>query len=116
MAASSHRRVVVTGLGILSPVGNDPAAFWRALLAGTSGVAPIRSLDAAGLPVRIAGELKNFDVKKVLTGKEERKSLKMMARTVQLGVAGSKLAYDDAGLDRSRPDPARFGVEIGSSL
>jgi 3-oxoacyl-[acyl-carrier-protein] synthase II len=83
--------------------------------AGTGGVGPIRSLDASTLPVRIAGEVAGFDAKKVLT-KDERKSLKMMSRPVQMGVACAKLAFADAGIDRSKLDSTRFGVEMGSSL
>src|SRR5262249_48357112 len=115
MAASSPRRVVITGVGVLSPIGQDVASFWQSLLDRRSGVGPIRSLDVSALPVRFAGEV-HFDPKKVITGKEERKSLKMMARSVQMGVACAKLAFAGAGLDRGQLDPTRFGVEFGSSL
>jgi 3-oxoacyl-[acyl-carrier-protein] synthase II len=105
----------VTGAGVVSPIGQDLAAFWQALAAGTSGVGPIRGLDPSALPVRIAGEVSGFDAKKAFT-KDERKSLKMMARSVQMGVACAKLAFADAALDRATLDPTRFGVEMGSSL
>jgi 3-oxoacyl-[acyl-carrier-protein] synthase II len=116
MPAPPPRRVVITGAGVLSPLGADPAAFWQSLLEGKSGVRPIQALDASALPVRIAAELPHFDAKKIITGKEERKSLKMMARSVQMGVACAKLAFADTGIDRARLDPTRFGVEFGSSL
>jgi 3-oxoacyl-[acyl-carrier-protein] synthase II len=110
------RRVVITGAGVISPIGQDLPAVWRALVAGTSGVGPIRSIDVAALPVRIAGEVPAFDAKKIITDREERKSLKMMSRTVQMGVACARLAFADAALARGQLDPARFGVEIGSGF
>src|SRR5437660_1902725 len=112
----TSRRVVITGLGLLTPLGFDPAAFWAALMAGKSGVRALSQPGAAELPVRIAGELPGFDAKKILSGKEERKSLKMMARTVQMGVACAKLAFADAGVDRAKLDSTRFGVGVGASL
>src|SRR5262245_13099502 len=116
MAVPSPRRVVITGAGVISPLGSDPASFWQALLERRSGVRAIQSLDAAALPVRIAAEVPHFDAKKIVTGKEERKSLKMMARSVQMGVACAKLAFADTGIDRAQLDSTRFGVEFGSSL
>src|SRR5437764_1146124 len=112
----TSRRVVITGLGLITPIGLDPAAFWAALTAGRSGVRPLSHPGASELPVRFAGEVPGFDAKKVLSGKEERKSLKMMARTVQMGVACAKLAFADAGIDRAKLDSTRFGIEIGASL
>src|SRR3954469_9887322 len=109
------RRVVITGAGVVCAVGQDLPAYWQALTTGTSGVRPIRALDASTLPVRIAGEVQGFDAKKLLS-KDERKSLKMMARSVQMGVSCAKLAFADAGVDRSQLDSTRFGVEMGSSL
>jgi 3-oxoacyl-[acyl-carrier-protein] synthase II len=106
---------VITGAGVVTAIGQDLPAFWQALASGTSGVAPIRSLDASTSPVRIAGEVTGFDPKKVLS-KDERKSLKMMARSVQMGVVCAKLAFADAGVDRAQLDSARFGIEMGSSL
>src|SRR5688572_28197134 len=111
MPSSSSRRVVITGAGVISPIGQELPAVWRALVAGTSGVGLIRSIDVAALPVRIAGEVPAFDAKKIVTDREERKSLKMMSRTVQMGVACARLAFADAGLARGQLDPTRFGVE-----
>ena len=108
MSAAAPRRVVITGAAVLSPLGLDPSAFWQALLAGRSGVGPIQALDVSALPVRFAGELRGFDAKKIITGKEERKSLKMMARSVQMGVACAKLAFADSGIDRPALDSTRF--------
>jgi 3-oxoacyl-[acyl-carrier-protein] synthase II len=115
MPSSPSRRVVITGAGVISALGQDLPNVWRAVTAGTSGVGPIGSLDASALPVRIAGEVKGFDPKKSLS-KDERKSLKMMARPVQMGVVGAKLAFADSGIDRSKLDSTRFGVEMGSGL
>jgi 3-oxoacyl-[acyl-carrier-protein] synthase II len=115
MPSSPSRRVVVTGAGLVTALGQDLTTVWTAVAAGQSGVGPIRSLDASTLPVRIAGEVPGFDPKKLLT-KDERKSLKMMARPVQLGVTGAKLAFADSGIDRAKLDSTRFGVEMGSGL
>ncbi len=109
------RRVVITGIGIISPIGLDAASFWRALEEGRCGVRPIRTFDASGLPVRIAGEIPDFNAKNYIE-KENRKSLRVMARTIQLAVAGAQGALDDGKVDKSKLDPTRFGVEYGAGL
>ncbi|NQU24854.1 MAG: beta-ketoacyl-[acyl-carrier-protein] synthase II, partial [Candidatus Nealsonbacteria bacterium] len=91
----SQTEVVITGLGIVSPIGIGRDAFWRSLQQGTSGVGPIRSFDATGLPVSIAAEVSDFDPRKYVAN---RKSLKVMCRDAQLAVAASVLARRDAGL------------------
>jgi 3-oxoacyl-[acyl-carrier-protein] synthase II len=116
MPPASPRRVVITGAAVLSPIGQDLASFGQSLRDGRGGVRVIQSLDVSALPVRIGGEVLGFDAKKIITGKEERKSLKMMARSVQMGVACAKLAFADSGIDRPQLDSTRFGVEFGSSL
>ncbi len=113
--AVPSRRVVITGIGIISPIGLDVASFWRSLEEGRSGVRPIQSFDASGLPVRIAGEIPNFNAKDFLE-KENRKSLRVMARTIQLAVAGAQRALDEGKVDKSKLDPTRFGVEFGAGL
>jgi 3-oxoacyl-[acyl-carrier-protein] synthase II len=110
-----RRRAVLTGIGVLNPVGQAPDSFWEALRAGRSGVRTIQAFDPSGLPTRIAGEVPGFDAKKYLA-KEHRKSLKAMARGIQLAVAGAQLALDDARVDPAKLDPTRFGVEFGSGL
>jgi 3-oxoacyl-[acyl-carrier-protein] synthase II len=115
MPSFSSRRVVITGAGVITALGQDPSTYWQALTAGASGVGPIRSLDVSGLAVRIAGEVPGFNPKKVLS-KNEQKSLKMMARPVHLGVTGAKLAFEDSGVDRAQLDSTRFGIEMGSGL
>ena len=109
---NATRRAVITGLGVLTPIGCDPAAFWSSLRAGTPGVRGIRSLDASALPCRIAGEIPDFDAKK-LVGKEMRKSLKVMARTVQMGLAAATQVMDAGGPKAGAIDPYRFGIEFG---
>jgi 3-oxoacyl-[acyl-carrier-protein] synthase II len=109
------RRAVITGIGIVSPIGLDAASYWRSLQEGRSGIRAIQSFDTSGLPVRIAGEIPNFNAKDYLE-KEQRKSLRMMARTIQLAVAGAQRALDDGKVDKSKLDPTRFGVEFGAGL
>jgi 3-oxoacyl-[acyl-carrier-protein] synthase II len=114
MAATS-RRAVLTGIGVLSAAGQDNASFRESLQAGRSGIKPIQAFDVSALPVRIAGEVRPFDARNYVD-KSQRKSLLIMARTIQLGVAASKLALDDSGIDKSKLDPSRFGVEFGAGL
>jgi 3-oxoacyl-[acyl-carrier-protein] synthase II len=115
MTASS-RRTVITGLGLLTPIGCDVDSFWRSLLEGTSGIRPIRSFDASTMPTRIAAEIGGFDAKKYITDKFHRRSLRMMARPIQLGVSCANLALEQGKVDKNALDPARFGVEFGSGL
>src|SRR5262249_36047610 len=115
------RRTVITGSGALTPIGNDPAAIWDALAHGRSGVGPIAAFDVSHLPVRIAGEVKDFAARKHLDNKNEvekamGKSLKLMARTIQLGLIAAKFAMKDAGLGRGKYEPTRFGIVFGSAL
>jgi 3-oxoacyl-[acyl-carrier-protein] synthase II len=104
------RRVVVTGLGAVTPVGNDAPSTWRAAVAGESGIDFIRSFDPAGLPVRIAAEVKDFDPSGVATPKEVRK----LDRNVLLALGAAREAVDDAGLDGF--DPSRVGIVFGSAI
>jgi 3-oxoacyl-[acyl-carrier-protein] synthase II len=111
----SRRRAVLTGIGILNPLGATPDAFWEALRAGRSAVRTIQAFDPSGLPTRIGAELPAFDPKKYIA-KEDRKSLRVMARSIQLAVAGAHLALDDGRVNKADLDPTRFGVEFGSGL
>lgn len=112
---ASSRRAVFTGVGAACPIGLDNASYWDALMAGRSGVRPIQSFDAGGLPIRFAGEVPDFDPKKYLD-KQGRKSLRVMARSIQLAVAAAQLALDDSAIDKEKLDATRFGVEFGSGL
>ncbi|MBX9584807.1 MAG: beta-ketoacyl-[acyl-carrier-protein] synthase family protein [Gemmataceae bacterium] len=113
--ATSPRRAVITGLGVLTPIGSSPAALWEALRAGTSGIRPIQAFDASALPCQIAGELTDF-VAKNLIEKSYRKSLNAMARTVQVGVVTAQLAMQDAGLAKGTVPPERVGVSFASVM
>jgi 3-oxoacyl-[acyl-carrier-protein] synthase II len=111
----AQRRVVITGLGVLTPIGKDAASFWNGLVQGQSGVRAIQAFDSSALPVRIAGEIVGFDAKSYIE-KKERKNLRVMARPIQLAVAAAQLALDDGKVDKTKLDPARFGVEFGAGL
>ncbi len=106
------RRVVLTGLGVVSPLGLDLRALWQALCDRRGGVRPIASFDPSGLPIRIAAEVPGFDARDFLE-KKDRKSLKLMARTVQLAVAAARMAREDARLGQADLAPERFGVVLG---
>jgi 3-oxoacyl-[acyl-carrier-protein] synthase II len=112
---SSVRRTVLTGVGVVNPLGLNTASFWESLRAGKSGVRPIQAFDASRLSTRIGGEIPNFDPKNYIA-KQDRKALRVMARTIQLAVAAAQVAMDDMRADRTRLDPTRFGVEFGSGL
>jgi 3-oxoacyl-[acyl-carrier-protein] synthase II len=110
-----RRRVVVTGLGVVAPNGVGKEAFWKACVEGRSGVSPIRSFDASAHPVKIAGEVRDFDAQQFVAP-QHRKSLKIMGRAMRFGVAASALAVRDSGLDLPREDPERLGVVMGTGL
>ena len=104
------RRVAITGVGAVTPLGLDAASTWRAALAGESGIGWISTFATDGLPVRIAGEVKGFDPSDVVSAKEARK----LERNVLFGVAAGREALDDAGLNGF--DPTRVGVIFGSAI
>jgi 3-oxoacyl-[acyl-carrier-protein] synthase II len=114
--ASSSRRVVITGMGVLTPVGSTVDAFWQALVEGKSGIRPIRSFDVSSMPTRIAGEIPAFEAKTYITDRTHRKGLRMMARTIQMAISCANLALEQGKVDKSKLDPARFGVEFGAGL
>jgi 3-oxoacyl-[acyl-carrier-protein] synthase II len=109
------RRVAITGLGVVAPNGVGKEAFWKACVDGTSGVRPIRSFDASEYPVRVAGEVPDFDLNPFIPN-AHRKSVKIMGRAARFGVAAAGLAVRDGGLDLSRTDPERVGVVMGAGL
>src|SRR3989441_6803291 len=104
------RRVAVTGLGAITPIGNDARSTWEAAVAGRSGIDFIKSFDASAFPVRIAAEVKGFDPASAASPKEVRQ----LARNVLLSLAAAKEAVEDAKLDRF--DPARVGVIFGTAI
>ena len=107
-----RRRVVVTGLGAVTPVGNDVATTWRALLDGVSGASGITKFDPAAFPVRFACELKGFDPLKAM----ERKEAKRADPYTQYAVAAAVEAMADAGLATGNHDNDRLGVIVGSGI
>ena len=107
-----NRRVVVTGVGLVSPVGMGTQANWDALCAGTSGIGPITRFDAAAFSTRFAGEVKNFDPLQFI----EKKELKKMDIFIQFAVAASQYAMDDAKLTIDAALAPRIGVFIGSGI
>jgi 3-oxoacyl-[acyl-carrier-protein] synthase II len=109
---NGRRRVVVTGLGALSPLGNDVETTWAGLVAGRSGVGPITRFDATGFESTFAGEVKAFDAD-ALFG---RKEAKRMDRFVQFALAASRQAMASARLDVAATDPLRVGVVIGTGI
>jgi 3-oxoacyl-[acyl-carrier-protein] synthase II len=111
----ASRRIVITGIGTQTPLGNEVDSLWKAMLAGQSGVRAIRSFDASGLPSRIAAEIDGFDAKGYVE-KSQRKSLRVMARPIQLAVAAANVALSHGHVDKSKLDPERFGVEFGAGL
>ena len=112
----SRRRVVVTGLGCISPVGNTVTQAWRALCAGQSGIGPITQFDASAFACQIAGEVKGFDVESVMPAKEAR----TMDRFIHFGVAAAQQAIEDAALPHGEAldddSAARIGCLIGSGI
>ncbi len=111
----ASRRIVITGIGAITPLGNDLDTVWSAMLAGKSAVRPIRSFDTTGLPTRFAAEIDGFDGKNYVE-KSHRKSLRMMARPIQFAVAAAHLALVHGQVDKSKLDPTRFGIEFGAGL
>lgn len=110
----SKRRVVVTGMGIVSPVGNSVAQAWAALCDGQSGIGPITEFDAAGFKTRIAGEIRDFDVEQYMPLKDARKCDKF----IHYGMAASIQALREAGLERDDHgvDPERIGCALGAGI
>ena len=108
----SKRRVVVTGLGIVCPVGNSVGEAWSNIQAGKSGVTRITRFDASRFASQIAGEVKNFDVTSVLSAKEARRS----DVYIHYGIAAAVEAIRDAGIEPNPPDADRCGLNIGSGI
>ena len=106
------RRVAVTGLGAVTPIGNTAEEFWNGIREGRVGIGPITKFDASGYEVRIAAEVKGFVAKERL----DFKSAKRMELFSQYAVAAAKEAFADAGIDLSQEDPYRAGVIIGSGI
>jgi 3-oxoacyl-[acyl-carrier-protein] synthase II len=110
MTANGRRRVVITGMGAMSPLGLDVNELWDGLINGRSGIDAITSIDTSNYPVKLAGEVKQFEPERYMDRKEARR----MARFSQLAVAASVEATEQAGLANSGVDPERLGVILGN--
>ncbi len=108
----TNRRVVVTGTGIVSPVGSSVAVAWRNILAGKSGVVPITLFDINNFSVRIGGSVKGFDIERYIN----RKDAKKMEPFIHYGIAAAVQAIEDAGLEVTEANAERIGVSIGSGI
>ncbi len=108
----SKRRVVVTGLGIVSPLGSSIDSTWAAILRGESGIGPITRFDVTSFPTRIGGAVRDFDVSQYISPKEARR----MDEFMHYGVAAGIQAFADSGLDPQRLDPERAGVISGAGI
>lgn len=108
----SKRRIVVTGLGMLTPVGNTVEESWKNILAGKSGIAPITAFDTTDFPVKISGSVKNFDATQYIL----KKDLKKMDPFIHFGIAAGLQALEDSGLEVTEENAERIGVAIGSGI
>jgi 3-oxoacyl-[acyl-carrier-protein] synthase II len=108
----SRRRVVVTGLGIVSPVGNSVEDAWTSILAGRSGIGPITRIDVSAFPVRFGGEIRNLDITQYIPAKDARK----MAPFMHYGIAAASQAIRDSGLVIDESNADRAGIAIGSGI
>ena len=105
-----RRRVVVTGMGVVSPLGSSVDEFWSGLVEGKSGIGPLTQADTSGFPSKIAGEVSDFDPTEYVDKREARR----MARFSLLAVAAAGMAIEDAGLDLSKEDEDRVGIVMGN--
>ncbi len=107
------RRVVVTGLGMLSPLGNNPESTWQNLLQGKSGIGAIEHFDVSSFPTRFAGLIKNFDAEAFGITKKDAKKMDLF---IQYGLAAGTQAFEDSGLEVTEKNASRIGVAIGSGI
>ena len=109
---NDRKRVVVTGMGAVTPLGNTVQEFWDGLVAGRSGIAPMTLCDPSAFPCQIAGEVKGFDPGAYINPREARR----MARFSQLALASAQMAVEDAGLNIEKEDQERIGVLLGTGI
>ena len=112
MSPASDRRVVITGLGIICPVGLSIDETWSNILAGNSGIRPITAFDVKDFPVRFGGTIENFEVTDYVSKKDSRK----MDTFIHYGVAAGTQAIRDAGLEITDENAERIGVSVGSGI
>lgn len=108
----SRRRVVVTGLGVVSPVGNSVPVAWANILAGKSGIGPISNFDVSDFSVRFGGEIRDFDVSSYIPAKDARR----MGTFIHYGIAAASQAIEDSGIEITAANASRAGVAIGSGI
>ena len=108
----SRRRIVITGLGVISPVGNSVDDAWASVLAGKSGIGPISHFDVSRFPVRFGGEVRDFDITDFTSAKESRK----MAEFIHYGIAAASQAFTDSGVEITDDNSPRAGLAIGSGI
>ena len=108
----SKRRIVVTGLGMLTPVGNTVEESWKNIVAGKSGIGPITAFDTTNFPVKISGSVKDFDATQYIL----KKDLKKMDPFIHYGIAAGLQALEDSGLEVTDENAERIGVAIGSGI
>ena len=108
----SERRVVITGIGVLTPLGSELELFWQNLVAGKSGIGPVTRFDTTEYDCKIGGEVRDFKPEDFMPIKEARRT----DRFVQYGVGAARKAVADSGLDFSKEDANRIGVLIGSGI
>src|SRR6187401_3202159 len=113
--AANHppREVVITGIGVVCPLGMGREAFWKALDAGQSGIDWLPQTRGTKLPFHFAGLIKDFDPKQFI---QPRKSIKVMCREIQVAYACAALAVEDSGLPKQATEPDRMGIVLGSEL
>src|SRR6266436_5399320 len=110
---NNDRRVVITGLGVISPVGNDLETLWKCLKEGKSGIGRITAFDISQYDCKIAGEVRNFDPKQVF---KNPKDVRRTDRFVHLAMAAAKMSIQDSGLDLEKVKLDRFGTIISSGI
>ena len=108
----TRRRVVITGLGLVSPVGNTVEEGWQNILAGRSGIAHVTKFDTSTFPVQIAGEVRNFDITSYISAKDARR----MDTFIHFGLAAGIDAFKDSGIEVTDANRERIGVNIGSGI
>ncbi|CAN5433759.1 beta-ketoacyl-ACP synthase II [soil metagenome] len=109
------RRVVISGIGVVAPNGIGRQPFWNACIDGHTGIGPIRSFDASQHPIKVAGEVHDFDPSPYVPA-NVRKSLKLMGRAAKFGLGAAGLAMTDSGLEMNRVNPERVGVVMGTGV
>lgn len=109
----ARRRVAITGIGMVTPVGNDAPTTWSSLRAGRSGAAPIQNFDASGFTTRIGGEVKDFDAAAVI---QNRKTLKFASRSHRFALAAAEEALADAGIRPDASSSERWGFSVGAGM